>query len=289
MLKERVLSAVVMVIVALAAIFWLPPLALTIALSALVVLGMWEWAQFAGFKSQMSRVVVAGATTCILLLLIVANTDYISAARFITDANAIVLFIACAWWVIAFGLVVTYPNSAKLWEKSVVAKFLFALCTLFPFLIGLLAIRFNNYSVNAYQGTYLLLYVFLLVWGADSGAYFFGRALGKYKLAPRVSPGKSWEGALGGLFTSGVIAFVFLQVTPDDVFGRALETVPFIVVSVATVAISVLGDLAESMFKRQAGIKDSSNIIPGHGGILDRVDSLTAAIPFFATMFFFVL
>lgn len=289
MLKERVLSAVVMVIVALAAIFWLPPLALTIALSALVVLGMWEWAQFAGFKSQMSRVVVAGATTCILLLLIVANTDYISAARFITDANAIVLFIACAWWIIAFGLVVTYPNSAKLWEKSVVAKLLFALCTLFPFLIGLLAIRFNNYSVNAYQGTYLLLYVFLLVWGADSGAYFFGRALGKYKLAPRVSPGKSWEGALGGLFTSGVIAFVFLQATPDDVFGRALETVPFIVVSVATVAISVLGDLAESMFKRQAGIKDSSNIIPGHGGILDRVDSLTAAIPFFATMFFFVL
>ena len=289
MLKERVLSAIVMLIVALAAIFWLPPLAFTIALSALVVLGMWEWAQFAGFKSQMSRVVVAGATTCILLLLIVANTDYISAARFITDANAIVLFIACAWWVIAFGLVVTYPNSAKLWEKSVVAKLLFALCTLFPFLIGLLAIRFNNYSVNAYQGTYLLLYVFLLVWGADSGAYFFGRALGKYKLAPRVSPGKSWEGALGGLFTSGVIAFVFLQATPDDVFGRALETVPFIVVSVATVAISVLGDLAESMFKRQAGIKDSSNLIPGHGGILDRVDSLTAAIPFFATMFFFVL
>ena len=278
-----------MVIVALAAIFWLPPVALTIVLSALVVLGMWEWAQFAGFKSQMSRVVVAGATTCILLLLIVANTDYISAARFITDANAIVLFIACAWWIIAFGLVVTYPNSAKLWEKSVVAKLLFALCTLFPFLIGLLAIRFNNYSVNAYQGTYLLLYVFLLVWGADSGAYFFGRALGKYKLAPRVSPGKSWEGALGGLFTSGVIAFVFLQATPNDVFGRALETVPFIVVSVATVAISVLGDLAESMFKRQAGIKDSSNLIPGHGGILDRVDSLTAAIPFFATMFFFVL
>ena len=289
MLKERVLSAIVMIILALAAIFWLPPLAFTIALSALVVLGMWEWAQFAGFKSQMSRVVVAGATTCILLLLIVANTGYISAARFITDTNAIVLFIACAWWVIAFGLVITYPNSAKLWEKSVVAKLLFALCTLFPFLIGLLAIRFNNYSVNAYQGTYLLLYVFLLVWGADSGAYFFGRALGKYKLAPRVSPGKSWEGALGGLFTSGVIAFVFLQATPDDVFGRALETVPFIVVSVATVAISVLGDLAESMFKRQAGIKDSSNLIPGHGGILDRVDSLTAAIPFFATMFFFVL
>ena len=127
------------------------------------------------------------------------------------------------------------------------------------------------------------------MWGADSGAYFFGRAFGKHKLAPKVSPGKSWEGALGGLLTSGVIAFIFLQVTPSDVFGRELSTVPFIAVSVATVAISVLGDLAESMFKRQAGVKDSSNLIPGHGGILDRIDSLTAAIPFFATMFFFVL
>ncbi|EIJ71245.1 phosphatidate cytidylyltransferase [Haemophilus parahaemolyticus] len=289
MLKERVLSAVVMVIVALAAIFWLPPLALTIALSALVVLGMWEWAQFVGFKSQMSRVVVAGVTTCILLLLVVANTDYINAARFMTDLSVIALFIACVWWLAALILVVTYPNSAKLWAKSVVAKFLFGICTLFPFLIGLLAIRFNNYTLDAYQGTYLLLYAFLLVWGADSGAYFFGRALGKHKLAPKVSPGKSWEGALGGLFTSGVIAFAFLQATPNDVFGRTLEMMPFIAVSVATVAISVLGDLAESMFKRQAGIKDSSNLIPGHGGILDRVDSLTAAIPFFATMFFFVL
>ena len=289
MLKERVLSAVVMVIVALAAIFWLPPLALTIALSALVVLGMWEWAQFVGFKSQMSRVVVAGVTTCILLLLVVANTDYINAARFMTDLSVIALFIACVWWLAALVLVVTYPNSAKLWAKSVVAKFLFGICTLFPFLIGLLAIRFNNYTLDAYQGTYLLLYAFLLVWGADSGAYFFGRALGKHKLAPKVSPGKSWEGALGGLFTSGVIAFAFLQATPNDVFGRTLEMMPFIAVSVATVAISVLGDLAESMFKRQAGIKDSSNLIPGHGGILDRVDSLTAAIPFFATMFFFVL
>ena len=289
MLKERVLSAIVMVIVALAAIFWLPPLALTIALSALVVLGMWEWAQFVGFKSQMSRVVVAGVTACILLLLVVANTDYINAARFMTDLSVIALFIACVWWLAALILVVTYPNSAKLWAKSVVAKFLFGICTLFPFLIGLLAIRFNNYTLDAYQGTYLLLYAFLLVWGADSGAYFFGRALGKHKLAPKVSPGKSWEGALGGLFTSGVIAFAFLQATPNDVFGRTLEMMPFIAVSVATVAISVLGDLAESMFKRQAGIKDSSNLIPGHGGILDRVDSLTAAIPFFATMFFFVL
>lgn len=289
MLKERVLSAIVMVLAVLGAIFGLSPLPFTIFLAALVVIGMWEWAQFIGFKTPMARAVVASVTTSLFLLLIVANTDYIMAARFLTDTSAIILFVSCAWWLLALGLVVTYPKSAAIWEKSVVAKCLFGLCTLVPFFVGMLALRFHNYSVDHFQGTYLLLYVCLLVWGADSGAYFFGRAFGKRKLAAKVSPGKSWEGALGGLLTSGIIAFVFLKLAPQNVFGQELATVPFILLSVATVAISVLGDLAESMFKRQAGIKDSSNLIPGHGGVLDRIDSLTAAIPFFATFFFFVL
>lgn len=289
MLKERVLSAIVMIIAVLAGIFWLSPLLLTIVLSAIICAGMWEWAQFVGLKSALSRAITAVTTASILLFFILANTDYIVAAKFITDATAPILFIGCIWWLVALLLVVSYPNSAKLWAKSVMAKFLFGICTLLPFFVGLLALRFNNYRIDEYQGTYLLLYVCLLVWGADSGAYFFGRAFGKHKLAPKVSPGKSWEGVFGGLLTSCVIAFIFLELAPTNVFGRALETVPFIVLSVATVAISVLGDLAESMFKRQAGIKDSSNLIPGHGGILDRIDSLTAAIPFFATFFFFVL
>ncbi|AGI33018.1 TPA: phosphatidate cytidylyltransferase [Mannheimia haemolytica] len=289
MLKERVLSAIIMIIAVLAAIFWLSPLPLTLVLSAIVVAAMWEWAQFAGFKHPVPRAIVAMVTICLLLFAIVANTDYIRATRFITDETTPILFIGCIWWLIALVLVATYPNSAKLWEKSVAAKFLFGLATLVPFLIGTLALRFHNYAFDPYQGTYLFLYVCLLVWGADSGAYFAGRAFGKRKLAPKVSPGKSWEGVIGGVLTSSLIAFTFLQLTPANVFGKALATTPFILVSVGMVAISVLGDLAESMFKRQAGIKDSSQLIPGHGGILDRIDSLTAAVPFFATFFFFVL
>lgn len=289
MLKERVLSAIIMIIAVLAAIFWLSPLPLTLVLSAIVVAAMWEWAQFAGFKHPVPRAIVAMVTICLLLFAIVANTDYIRATRFITDETTPILFIGCIWWLIALVLVATYPNSAKLWEKSVAAKFLFGLATLVPFLIGTLALRFHNYAFDPYQGTYLFLYVCLLVWGADSGAYFAGRAFGKRKLAPKVSPGKSWEGVIGGVLTSSLIAFTFLQLTPANVFGKALATTPFILVSVGTVAISVLGDLAESMFKRQAGIKDSSQLIPGHGGILDRINSLTAAVPFFATFFFFVL
>lgn len=289
MLKERVISAIVMIIAVLTAMFWLSPLPFTIALAAIVVAGMWEWAQFAGLKRPVPRAVVALVAICLFVLLILANTNYIQAARFLTDETVPLLFIACVWWLVALGLVVTYPKSANLWAKAVSAKFIFGFFTLVPFFIATLALRFHNYAVNEYQGTFLLLYVCLLVWGADSGAYFFGRAFGKRKLAPAVSPGKSWEGVMGGLLTSGVIAFLFLQFAPENVFGRELAVMPFMLISVATVAISVLGDLAESMFKRQAGIKDSSNLIPGHGGILDRIDSLTAAVPFFATGFFFIL
>ncbi|AUI65363.1 MULTISPECIES: phosphatidate cytidylyltransferase [Glaesserella] len=289
MLKERVLSAIVMIIVAVVALFWLSPLPFTIGLSAIIVLGMWEWAQFVGFKRPIARAIVAFVVTCLLIFPIIAGTNYIQATRFLTDETTPLLFVGGFWWVIAFALVVSYPKSADIWAKSVAAKFIFGFCTLIPFLIGTLALRFYQYNIEQHQGTYLLLYVFLLVWGADSGAYFAGRAFGKHKLAPKVSPGKSWEGAVGGVITSAIIALIFLNATPENVFGRELNTTAFIVLSIITVAVSILGDLSESMFKRQAGIKDSSNLIPGHGGILDRIDSLTAAVPVFAIGFFFFL
>lgn len=124
-----------------------------------------------------------------------------------------------------------------------------------------------------------LMYVFLLVWGADSGAYFVGRKFGMRKLAPLVSPNKSIEGLLGGLLTSVllmiVVSFIYLDLT-------FIPFVAFLALSLMTVVSSVLGDLVESMVKRRAGIKDSGRILPGHGGVLDRVDSLLAAAPVFA-------
>jgi phosphatidate cytidylyltransferase len=126
----------------------------------------------------------------------------------------------------------------------------------------------------------LILSLMLLVWGADIGAYFFGRAFGKRKLAPRVSPGKSWAGFFGGLFTSVCIAAglaLYLQVPVSQLFVVLL-------CAAVVVLFSVVGDLTESMFKRQMGIKDSSQLLPGHGGVLDRIDSLTAAAPVFALL-----
>ena len=119
----------------------------------------------------------------------------------------------------------------------------------------------------------------MLVWGADTGAYFAGRAFGKRKLAPNVSPGKTIEGLLGGLALTLVIAL--LVATQTDAL-KNLGLGWFLLVSLVAVVGSVFGDLAESMFKRHRGIKDSSQVLPGHGGVLDRIDSITAAVPLFA-------
>ena len=125
-----------------------------------------------------------------------------------------------------------------------------------------------------------LMYLFLLVWGADSGAYFVGRKFGKRKLAPTVSPNKSVEGLYGGILTTIIVMLVvqyqYLNLT-------WVQQLLFLILSLITVFGSVLGDLFESMIKRRAGIKDSGRVLPGHGGVLDRIDSLLAAAPIFAT------
>ena len=130
---------------------------------------------------------------------------------------------------------------------------------------------------NPDYGSEFVLYIILIIWFADSGAYFAGRALGKNKLIPKVSPGKTWEGVAGALVATLIIALVSINLLkiPSE------QTMIFIIITLVTVIYSIVGDLSESMFKRMANIKDSGTLIPGHGGMLDRIDSLMSALPVF--------
>lgn len=173
-------------------------------------------------------------------------------------------------WVLATAWVLEYPNKETWYGRRLVFMGVIILTAAITAMYGLWQ-----------MSPWWLMYVFLLVWCADSGAYFVGRKLGKTKLAPRVSPNKSVEGLLGGLVTSGLVAIIvgyYLELS-----GVALAL--FLLLSALTVSASVLGDLFESMLKRRAGIKDSGSILPGHGGVLDRIDSLLSATPIFALGF----
>ena len=148
-----------------------------------------------------------------------------------------------------------------------------------PLLLSLLRI----FQMHYHHGSFIVLLPLLAAWGADTCALFSGMLFGKHKLAPKVSPGKTWQGFFGGLVTAAVISWAYGQWANLDVTPTVL-----LVCSVVAALASVLGDLTESMFKREAGIKDSGHLIPGHGGILDRIDSLTAAVPVFACLLLLV-
>ncbi|MDX1341880.1 MAG: phosphatidate cytidylyltransferase [Reinekea sp.] len=270
MLLQRVLTAAILAPLMLAGIFLLPDVGFRVFIGLIVALGAWEWANISGVKTQGGRVVVAVVSGLLLLAIHLA----IPVASTLWSALILTTLI---WWLIASVTVFLYPNKAT-WLSSVVLRIAVAVPVLGAFWMGLVWLK------NQPQSVLLLTWLMLLVWGADIGAYFAGRLFGNRKLAPKVSPGKTWAGVYGGMLTSVlvsvVIAYFFL---PDHgLKGWAW----LVILSSAVVAISVMGDLFESLLKRNRGIKDSSALLPGHGGILDRIDSLCAATPMFVLLWF---
>jgi phosphatidate cytidylyltransferase len=229
---------------------------------AIVAVAAWEWARLSGYERQSLRVSYAVYVAIWLIFV-----RYIPATP--------ILYVGLAWWLIAIVLVLRYPGTSRFWRQRSV-KLGIGLLILIPFWKTMLALREAQMLVDIDLGVHLVLfYALLLIWAADTGAYFAGRAFGKAKLAPAVSPGKSWAGAWGGLGCTVVLALV-------AAFWLDLSsalTIQLVVVTVIAAIVSIFGDLTESLFKREAGIKDSSNLLPGHGGVLDRIDSLTASIP----------
>ena len=254
MLLTRILTAVVLVIVLAVVLLWLPaPLALG-ALGLLTLAGAWEWSAFAGLDRAAGR--SAYVATCLVLITVLWG--------FAASEGGFrwVMTVTLLWWVVAFLWVTLAPTRGRPWLAG-----LAGLAALPPMWIAMARL----YEAGL-MGRELLIFAMVLAWAADVGAYFGGRRFGRTKLAPRVSPNKTWEGVLGGLLAGSIVALA----------GRAwfgFDAEAFLPLCVAAMLASVVGDLTESMFKRQVGIKDSGTMLPGHGGVLDRIDSLTAAVP----------
>ncbi|WP_100641079.1 phosphatidate cytidylyltransferase [Marinobacter salexigens] len=265
MLKTRIITALILAPIAIGGIFFLPPAGFALFTAVLITLGAWEWGNMSGIERQPGRITYAAVIAVILYSLV--------------DVPAVpVLWLALLWWVVCFMLVRSYPAASDRWG-SVPVRSLMGMLVLVPAWVGLNHLRSAGFQFGAIDNNLLvILYVFCVVWVADIGAYFSGRAFGKAKLAPRVSPGKSWAGVYGGLLAVAVLAVA------ASVYASASlsETLMLVGATLITGLVSVLGDLLESMLKRFRGIKDSSRLLPGHGGIMDRIDSLTAAVPVFA-------
>lgn len=279
MLKSRLITALILIPLVVITLFWLSPGAFTCAAFIVCILAAWEWGQLAGYAGKYQRIGVAAFFGLLLLLLwSLLNKQYVGPLVYHS-----ILWCSLIWWGVAFFLVLFYPLSARVWGRSRLLRLILGLLTILPFFCGMLMLRFYQYPTDPLSGAWWLLYVMLLVWGADTGAYIFGKCFGKHKLMPRVSPGKTWEGCMGGLITAAGMAWLSGVIIPLEISTGFL-----LACSVPAALASILGDLTESMFKRETGIKDSSRLIPGHGGVLDRIDSLTAAIPVFTCLLLLV-
>lgn len=279
MLKHRLLTAIILIPLVLLALFFLPLSYFAAVIIVLCGIGAWEWAQLVGITHKSVRAIGA-----VLIMVFLAILYYGLNPVLFSEVVLYSLVLAWIWWLLALYLVITYPKCAVFWRDHTVIKTAFGFCTLFPFFTAMITLRSANYSSHPFMGAILVLYVLILIWATDSGAYFIGRALGKHKLAPSVSPGKTLEGFIGGVVLAFILACIVNFYSP-----WAFSMGKILLVSLITILASVLGDLTESMFKRAAGIKDSGNLIPGHGGILDRLDSLMAAAPIFVALFLFVI
>jgi phosphatidate cytidylyltransferase len=271
MLKQRVITGLLLLLVLGGALFLLPYQGFVAFSALLFLLAAWEWGNLSGLSGLPKGVFVLVFALVLLVLVYVLGLQ--SSETIHKEWVKHVLGLGCTWWALALLWVKSYPASAGLWGARL-PRLIIGLLVLVPCWVALVYLR------HLPHGAWLIVFTVMLVSGADTGAYFAGKKFGKVKLAPNVSPGKSREGFLGGLCFVGILT----AIVGSQFSVAGLGLVALIVIAIVSALASVLGDLLESMLKRHRGIKDSSQLLPGHGGILDRIDSMTAAAPVFTLL-----
>jgi phosphatidate cytidylyltransferase len=254
--SQRIISAAILIPIVILAIVYLPTASFSLIVAVVLSIAAWEWSKLAYIEKIWQRILYIGLLWW-----------GFAVAQLLT--GGIILIISFLWWLLVLLLILSYPQINEKffhgWVSCLLSFLVFVPC--------LVAIN----MLHRVGALYLLL-VLGIIWSADIGAYVAGMLWGKHKLAVQISPKKTIEGLGGGILLACVLAMI-IGLFAKVPFNRWLAWAGIVIM---TVLFSVLGDLFESMLKRKAGVKDSGYLIPGHGGVLDRIDSLTAAIPVFA-------
>lgn len=280
MLIQRLITALILLFLFLGTLFAQSPLAFMAFCGVAILIAAWEWSGFAELQFVSHKIVYVAfmALACVDIAWLSGAISFDGEVAAMNLQLLIKLFyFAGAFWLGVLGLLLAYPASQKIWAAKI-TRLLFGVILLMSAWAAILYLRNHSY------GQFWVIYIVAVVAAADVGAYFVGKAIGRRKLAPAVSPGKSWEGFIGGVLASQLFAFALVLFFADRADSPLPELWMLLLVTALLAGVSVLGDLFESMLKRSCGLKDSGTILPGHGGVLDRIDGLTAALPIFALL-----
>lgn len=264
MLKQRVITACILFLILLTAVLGFSVAGFQLFVALVLALATWEWSRLSGAGHAAMRTVYV-AVVLLLLYFIRVQQD---AADWLIPAGAL-------WWLLALVLVKLYPRGTEVWHRTPLLLAM-GFAVLLPCWLSLIYLR-DSSGFRQYVFVF-----FAMVAAADTGAYFSGRRFGRHKLSPTVSPNKTWEGFAGGVLACCAVAWVSLAIIGGSNVELNASSWLLVTAGAALLAsYSVVGDLFESMMKRQADMKDSGTLLPGHGGILDRIDSMTAALPLY--------
>jgi len=263
MFKQRLLTSTILGIFVIGLVLMASETAFRVMLMLLLLIASWEWSKLISIQTILVRIVYSLIILTLIHYVLLLEVVYL--LGFVTIC-----------WLLLLSAVIYYPRSEVICSNQWLSAIL-GIVIFLGYGTGLIELRGQQ------QGAELVIYLITIVLLADVGAYAVGKLVGKHKLAPKVSPGKTWEGALFGLLLAMIVSVgggVYFSI-------HGQQWVSWLLLALLTVVASVIGDLSESLFKRCKGVKDSGKLLPGHGGILDRIDGHLAAAPVF--VFFFML